>query len=80
MIERPLPFLIEPFQIMSDLEMYSFANYKLLKEEKNRHVWNLIVNHFTESLDEKEGGLGMARYSSTMKVLLYYMEDDCGRV
>lgn len=42
---------------------------EVLKEEANRNLRNLIVNHAVESLDKKDNGARKARYSSKNAVV-----------
>lgn len=62
-----------------DLFISTFPSEELLKEE-NRKLWYLIVNYGVEKLDKHDGYAETARYSSTMKPLLEYMEDASRRV
>lgn len=76
MLERPPSFWSELCQTMSNLVISIFPGDDVLKKEKNRYLWSPIVHHGDESMDEEGRDAGTSRYSSTMVVLLAYLESD----
>lgn len=47
--ERPLSFLVKPFQTMFKLIMITFHGEKVLKKKNNRYPWHPIMNYGVES-------------------------------
>lgn len=72
----PATFSVEPSETMFDLVLSAFYREKILKEQTKRKLWNMIVNHSMESMDEENGSARTARYSCTEKLLLEYIESD----
>lgn len=60
------------------MSLYPIEN--VLKNEKNQKLWNMILNHGVEILDEKKRRAGRTRYCSTKELLLEYIDKDIEQV
>lgn len=68
--------LLEPLQTIFDSRKSKFSVAEILKEKKNRKLWNMIVSHDVESLDEGDKNVNTGICHSTNKLLLKPMESD----
>lgn len=60
----------------SDMLISTFPGKDLFKEDKNRKLWNPILNRSKESPDEEDGNAAKSKTSCTKELILVDMEND----
>lgn len=80
LLERPTLISVKPLRAMFDLAMSTFSAEVVLKEEDKRELRNPILNQDAESLHKIDRDARPARYASTKKLLIGYINGDSGWV
>lgn len=67
-LERPVLLSAKLFQTIFDLVMSTIPGKEALKEDENRKLWNMIVNHSLESINKVDINARKAWYSCTKQL------------